>query len=159
MPAEKIRDLPAEPEREPVRVPVVTPRSAAWLVGQIRNLLPSQPELLRSLADQQRQLQAEGHEPVDAVAHVVRELLAMSAENQPPLDGHDELSRAVRICSQKILTGEWRIEPDPGDMQRQQAERATIFQADRLEEIHQTATVLSSPSGGVKIVDTRDGVS
>lgn len=159
--AERLLDLQRLALREPERQqhhprPVVTPRSAAWLVGQIGDLLPTEPQLAASLAARQLELEAEGHERGDAVAHVARELLRMAADEQPPLNGNSELARVIRICAQKILVGQWREERDPGDVQREQAERATLFHSDRLEEIHQTATVLRAPARGVRIVDTRE---
>lgn len=151
-------NLPPEPERDPLPRAVVTPRSAAWMVEQIHELLPSSPELRQSLSDQQAALEAQGLTRVDAVAQVIRELIQMSDDGQPPLDGHDELARTVRVARQAIVTGQWRTEPDPTDVQQEQAARARVLHgSDRLEEAHRNATTIDAPST-VRILDTR-GVS
>lgn len=154
MPAKNKMNLPDEPQRDALPRPVVTPRSAAWFVREIGPFLSGSPELQKSLSDQQLALEADGIDRASATAEVVREVLRMSADNQPPLDGHSELARMVRICSQKILTDQWRTEPDPTDVQREQAANALMFHDDRLEEAHRHATTIDAPST-VRIRDTR----
>ncbi|GEM_PF-3630637 len=145
-----------EPERHwPAPRPVVTIHSAAWFVEQIKTFLADEPEFAKALAHQQLALEAEGQSRADAVAIVVRDVLAMTADGQAPLDGNSPLARAVRLASNRILTSSWREERDPGDAQREHAQSARVFQ-NRIEDVHAHATVLRAPSTGLKIIDTRD---
>lgn len=146
----------AEPEITTPSIRPLTIHEGGWLVGEVKALLPTEPELSRALSDRQRELEAAGQPRADAAAIVATELLRMSADGQKPLGGHSELARAVRICAQKIANGTWRPEPPREDLLGQNAGTVTAFDPwRRSDELHDPAHVTRQPISGPPVAISR----
>jgi hypothetical protein len=135
---ERLMALPEPEPPWPARLPVVTPRSAAWFVEQIKPHLANEPKFAAALAEQQLALEAEGQPRADACASVVRNVLAMSADEIKPLDGTSALARAVRLAAERIANGTWRPVPVPHDPMADSFERAAnIAASGRVDVLHE----------------------
>lgn len=153
----------AEPEiTTPTRAPVVTDRSAAWFVREIKPLLATEPKFARALAEQQLALEASGQPRAEACAIVVRRVLQMSADGVKPLHDDSPLARVVRLAAKRIHNGTWRPEPPASD----QLAESVQHQHDewdpwkRFEQVHDPRHVQTiGGTAPLGIVDGREGAS